>query len=91
MGPSDPSSDLGERRITYAGIFESVFRHGECVCAAMPLAHQPGAGLEAEAGIWRDSTFGPEHFCQRFQLATRRLAEPAVLDFLKLVADSPYQ
>ena len=57
----------------------------------MPFAHQPGAWLQAETGIRGDSARGPEHLRQRLQLATRRLAEPAVLDFLTPVADSAHQ
>ena len=91
MGTGDLSGDLRKRRITHAGIFESIFRHRDCVGVAMPFAHQPGARLQAEAGIGADPACGPEHLRQRLQLATRRLAEPTVLDFLKPVADPPDQ
>ena len=91
MGAGDLFGDLRKRRITHAGILKSVFRHRDCVGAAMPFAHQPGARLQAEAGIRGDPACGPEHLRQRLQLATRRLAEPAVLDFLEPVADPPDQ
>ena len=45
MGAGDLFGDLRERRITHAGILESVFRHRDGVGAAMPFANQPGAGL----------------------------------------------
>ena len=57
----------------------------------MPFAHQPGARLQAETWIRSDSAFGPEHLRERLQLAARRLAEPAMLDFLKPVANPPDQ
>ena len=91
MGTSDPSSDLGKRRITHTGIFEAVFVHGDYVGAAMPFAHQPGARLQAETWIRSDSAFGPEHLRESLQLAPRRFAEPAMLDFLESVADSSDQ
>jgi len=91
MGTGDLFGDFRERRIRRAGILESVFRHGDRVSAAMPFAHQPGARLQAETWIRSDPARGPEHLRQRLQLATRRLAEPAVLDFLTPVADPPDQ
>ena len=87
MGTGDLFGDFGERRIIRAGILESVFRHGDRVSAAMPFANQAGARLQAEAWIRGDPACGPEHFRQSLQLATRRLAEPAMLDFLEAVAD----
>src|ERR1700751_3477318 len=51
MGAGDLLGDLGERRITRAGIFEALFRHCDRVRAATPFTHQPSAGLQAEAGI----------------------------------------
>ena len=91
MGTGDLLGDFGERRVAHAGIFESVFRHRDCVGAAMPFAHQPGTWLQAEAGIRGDPACGPEHLRQRLQLATGRLAESAVLKFLEPVADPPDQ
>ena len=91
MRAGDLFGDLGERRIAHAGILESVFRDRDGVGAAMPFANQPGAGLQAEAGIGSDPTCGLEHLRQRLQLATSRLAESAMLDFLEAVADPPDQ
>ena len=51
--------------------------------ASVPFAHQPGARLQAETWIRSDSAFGPEHLRESLQLAPRRFAEPAMLDFLK--------
>ena len=87
MGAGDLLGNLGERRITHAGIFESVFRHRDRVSAAMPFANQPGARLEAEAWIGCNPARGLEHLRQCLQLATRRFAEPAVFDFLEAIAD----
>ena len=77
--------------VSEAGILESVFRHGDRVSAAMPFAHQSGARLQAEPWIRSDSAFGPEHLRESLQLAPRRFAEPAMLDFLEPVADSSDQ
>ena len=49
----------------------------------------PGFRLRPGSGATRP--VGPEHLRQRLQLATRRLAEPAVFDFLKPVADAADQ
>ena len=91
MGTGDLFGDFRERRIRRAGELESVFRHGDRVSAAMPFAHQPGARLQAETWIRSDSAFGPEHLRESLQLAPRRFAEPAMLDFLEPVADSSDQ
>ena len=87
MGTGDLLGDLRERRITRTGILESVFRHGDGVSVAMPFAHQPGARLQAEAGSGPTRPVVRNIFASVLQLATRRLAEPAVFDFLKPVAD----
>ena len=57
----------------------------------MPFAHQPGARLQAETWIRSDSAVGPKHLRESLQLASRRFAEPAMLDFLEPVADSSDQ
>ncbi len=75
MGTSDLSSELCERRITHAGIIESVFRHGDCVGAAMPFAHQPSARLQAETRIRGDSAVVRNIFASVFSL--RRVALPS--------------
>jgi len=91
MDTGDLFGDFRERRIRRAGILESLFRHRDGVGAAMPFAHQPGARLQAETWIRSDSAFGPEHLRESLQLAPRRFAEPAMLDFLEPVADSSDQ
>ena len=91
MGTGDLFGDLRERRIRRAGILESVFRYRDSVGASVPFAHQPGARLQAETWIRSDSAFGPEHLRESLQLAPRRFAEPAMLDFLEPVADSSDQ
>ena len=91
MGTGDLFGDFRERRIIRADITKSVFRHGDRVSAAMPFAHQPGARLQAETWIRSDPAFGPEHLRESLQLAPRRFAEPAMLDFLEPVADSSDQ
>ena len=52
---------------------------------------QPGARLQAKTWIRSDSAFGPKHLRESLQLAPRRFAEPAMLDFLESVADSSDQ
>jgi hypothetical protein len=91
MGTGDLFGDFRERRIRRAGIFESVFRHGDRVSAAMPFAHQPGTGLEAKPWIRSDPALGAKHLCQRLQLALCGPAETAMLKLLKAVADPAHQ
>ena len=69
MGSGDLFGNLGERRICRTGILESIFRYRDGMGASVPFAHQPGAGLQAEARIGGDPAFGPEHLCQCLQLA----------------------
>ena len=76
MGAGDLLGDLGEGRIIHTGIFEAVFRHRDGVRASMPFAYEPGAWLQAEAGIRGDSACGLEDLRQRLQLAPGRLASP---------------
>jgi hypothetical protein len=59
--------------------------------AAAPLANQTGAGLQAEARRGVDLSICPQGFGHRLEFAARRLAEPAVRDFLKPVAYSKDQ
>ena len=91
MGTGDLFGDLSERRIRRAGILESIVRYRDSVGASVPFAHQPGARLQAETWIRSDSAFGPEHLRKSLQLAPRRFAEPAMLDFLTPVANSSHQ
>ena len=70
---------------------ESIFRHRDSVSAGVPIAHQPGAWLQAETWIRSDLAFGPKHLRESLQLAPRRFAEPAILDFLEPIADSSDQ
>src|SRR5680860_175433 len=87
MGTRDLFGDLREGRVARPGIFEAVFRHGDGVRAAMPFAHQPSARLQSEAKIWTHPARSPEHFCQRLELAARRLAEPTMFKLLAPVGD----
>ena len=91
MGTGDLFGDFRERRIRRAGILESIFRYRDSVGASVPFAHQPGARLQAETWIRSNSAFGPEHLRESLQLAPRRFAEPAMLDFLEPVANSSDQ
>ena len=84
-----PSSVFSVRRIIHTGIFEAVFRHRDGVRASMPFTYEPGAWLQAEAGIRGDSACGLEDLRQRLQLAPGRLAKSTVLVFLQAVADPP--
>ena len=91
MDTGDFFGYFGERRIRRAGILESIFRYRDSVGASVPFAHQPGARLQAKTWIRSDSAFGPKHLRESLQLAPRRFAEPAMLDFLESVADSSDQ
>ncbi len=91
MGTGDLFGYFRERRIRYAGILESIFRYRDSMGASVPFAHQPGTRLQAETWIRSDSALGPEHLRESLQLATCRLAESAMLDFLEPAADSSDQ
>ena len=87
MRSGDLLGDLGQRRVTGAGVFEPVLRHRDGVGPAMPFADKTRTRLQAETRCGADATCGSQCFRQRPQLATRRLAEPAVFNFLKPVAN----
>ena len=87
MGTGDLFGDFRERWIRQAGILEPTFHYRDRVGAAVPFAHQPGARLQAETWIRSNSAFGPEHLRESLQLAPRRFAELAMLDFLEPVAE----
>ena len=88
MGTGDLFGDLRERQIRRAAILESIFCYRDSVGASVPFAYQPGARLQAETWIRSDSAFDPKHLRESLQLASRRFAESAMLDFLEPVADS---
>ena len=87
MGPGDLPGDHGQGPIAGSLILEAVFRHGDGMRAAMPFADQPRAGLEAQAGRGANAAGRLQALCNRLQLAAGRLAETAMLAFLKLVAE----
>src|SRR5262245_41946787 len=66
----------------------SVSRHRDRMSAVTPFANQTRTGLETEARRSANPTRGSQGLCYPSQLATRRLAEPAVLHFLKPVSKS---
>ena len=87
MRSGDLLGDLGQRRIARPGVLESIFRHRDGMSAAVPFANQTRTGLQAEARRGANPTRRSQGLCYRLQLATRRLAEPAVFDFLKSVTE----
>ena len=87
MRAGDLLSDLGQRRIVRPHVLEPVFRNRDGMRAPVPLAHEARTWLEAEARRGGNPTCCPQGFRQRLQLATRRLAEPAVRDLLKSVTE----
>ena len=87
MRAGDLLGDFGQGRIAHPGILEPVFRNRDGMRPPMPRAHQGRTWLEAEAGRGGNPTCCPQRFRQRLQLATRRLAEPAVRDLLKSVTE----
>jgi hypothetical protein len=87
MGTGDLFGDFGKGRIRRAAILEPIFRYRDSVGASLPFAYQSGARLQAETWIRSDSAFGAEHLRESLQLAPRRFAESAMLDFLEPVAD----
>ena len=87
MCAGDPLGDLGQRRITHTSVFKPILRYRDVMSAAVPFANQARARLQVED--WRGSnpTRRPQGLCYRLQLAARRLAEPAVFDFLKFITE----
>ena len=85
MYTRDFLGDLGQGRITGAGVFEPVLRHGDRVGSAMPFADKTRAWFQVETRYGADTARGTQSLRQRCQLTKRRFAEPAVLIFLKPV------
>ena len=87
MRSGDLLGDLGQRCVTRAGIFEPIFGHRDSVGPATPFADKTHAPLQAETRCGADAACRTQSLRQRPQLTTRRLAEPAVFNFLKPVAN----
>ena len=89
MRSSDLFGDLGQRRIASScpAILEPIFRHRDGVRTATPFADKTRAGLQAEARRRANPARRPQGLRYRLQLATGRLAKPAVFDFLKSVTE----
>ena len=85
MRTGDLLGDLGKGRIARPSVFETVVCHRDNMSAAVPFANQTRARLQAKARRRGDPPRCPQGFRHRLQLAPRRLAESAVLDFLKPV------
>jgi hypothetical protein len=83
----DLFGDLGQGRIANPGVLEPIFRDRNSVSPAAPFPNKTRAGLQAEAWHGANSARCPQGFRHRLQLAPGRLAEPAVLDFLKSVTE----
>src|SRR5450759_3097715 len=83
----DLFGDLGQGRITGAGILKPIFRHRDGVGPAMPFADKARTRFQAETWCGADAACRTQGLRQRPQLTTRRLAEPAVFNFLKPVAN----
>ena len=77
----------GQRRIARPGILEPIFPDRDGVRAATPFPNQTRAGLQAEARRGANPSRCPQGLCHRLQLPPGRLAEPAVLHFLKSVTE----
>jgi hypothetical protein len=88
MASGDLVGNPGQRRIIRTGVLKPVLCHCDRMSAAAPFANQTRSGLEAEAWRCANPTRGSQGLCYRLQLATRRLAEPAVPHFLKPVSES---
>ena len=87
MCAGDLLGNLGQRGITHSGVFKPILRHRDGMGAAVPFANQTRTGLQAKAWRCANPSGRSQGLCYRLQLATRRLAEPAVLDFLKSVTE----
>ena len=91
MRPGDSFGDHGQRRIGRPGIFEPFFGDRDGVRSAAPFPNKAGTGLQAEAWCGANPSRCPQGPRHRLQLAPGRLAEPAVRDFLKPVAEGKSQ
>ena len=87
MCSSDLSGDLGQRGITRPGVLEAIFCHCDGMGTAAPLADKARAWLQGEAWRWTNPACLPQVLGDRLQFAARRLAEPALIDLLKSIAE----
>ena len=87
MRSGDLSGDLGQRGITRPGVLEAIFCHRYGMNTATPLADKTRAWLQGEAWRWANATCLPQVLDDRLQFATRRPAEPALIDLLKSIAE----
>ena len=87
MRSCDLFGDLGQGLIARPAILESIFCHRDVVSAAAPFANESRAGLQAEARRGANPARRPQGFCNRLQLAARRLTEPTMFDFLNSVTE----
>ena len=87
MRSCDLFGDLAQGRIARAGILEPIFGDRDGMSTAVPFANKTRSWLQAEARRRANPTRCPQALRDRAELATRRFTEPAVLDFLKSVAE----
>ena len=87
MCPGDLPGDHGQGPIAGSLVFEAVFRHGDSMRAAMPVADESRTGLQAQAGRGADAARRPKALCNCLQLAAGRLAQASMRALLKLIAE----
>src|SRR5262249_11822815 len=87
----DRSGDGGERAVARALPREAVVEHQNLVGSALPLADQPGSGLQLGSSAHSRRTGFPELLCDLPQPALRLRAEAAQGESLQAVRDSSHQ
>jgi hypothetical protein len=88
MASGDLVGNFGQRWVIHASVFKTILRHRDGMSAAAPFANQTRTGLEAQAWRCANPTRSSQGLCYGLQLTARRLAEPALFDFLKPVSES---
>src|SRR5882724_7653349 len=83
----DLSRDRGQRAVLRALPGETVIEDHDFVSPTLPLAHQPGSGLQLRAETFRGPSSLLQLHCNLPQLALRLRAETAQSNFLHSVCD----
>src|SRR5512139_692991 len=88
MRIGDRLRNLAERGIGFPGIFETVFRHDDCVCPPAPFPHKPRPRPDAWTGIRSNASVRLQFPGQRYEFPLSRFAEAAIGKFLHAIGDS---
>src|SRR6267143_4242263 len=83
----DLSRDRGQRAVLHALPGEPVVEDHDLVSSPLPLAHQPGSGLQLRAEVFRSLSSLLQLLCNLAQLALRLRAQTAQSNLLDPVCD----